>query len=105
MRTFHPMRCGACGRCGPVRRRSIREHKLNAPAASGPPYSPTRAARAGPAPLDQPTQVEFDARCGIAILIDYGAAEFIGGVAGWTLDDHRRFGASKRGRGGRARAE
>jgi long-chain acyl-CoA synthetase len=64
-----------------------------------------RAIRAGTAPLDPQTQTEFESRFGIPILIDYGAAEFIGGVAGWTLDDHRRFGASKRGSVGRARRD
>jgi long-chain acyl-CoA synthetase len=64
-----------------------------------------QAVRAGTAPLDPRTQVEFESRFGIPILIDYGAAEFIGGVAGWTLDDHRRFGASKRGSVGRARRD
>jgi acyl-CoA synthetase (AMP-forming)/AMP-acid ligase II len=64
-----------------------------------------KAVRAGTAPLDPQTQVEFESRFGIPILIDYGAAEFIGGVAGWTLDDHRRFSASKRGSVGRARRD
>jgi long-chain acyl-CoA synthetase len=64
-----------------------------------------KAIRAGTAPLDPQTQTEFESRFGIPILIDYGAAEFIGGVAGWTLDDHRRFGASKRGSVGRARRD
>jgi acyl-CoA synthetase (AMP-forming)/AMP-acid ligase II len=64
-----------------------------------------RAVRAGTAPLDPQTQAEFETRFGIPILVDYGAAEFIGGVAGWTLDDHRRFGASKRGSVGRARRD
>jgi long-chain acyl-CoA synthetase len=64
-----------------------------------------KAIRAGTAPLDPQTQVEFESRFAIPILIDYGAAEFIGGVAGWTLDDHRRFGASKRGSVGRARGD
>jgi long-chain acyl-CoA synthetase len=64
-----------------------------------------RAIRAGTAPLDPQTQAEFESRFAIPILIDYGAAEFIGGVAGWTLDDHRRFAASKRGSVGRARRD
>jgi acyl-CoA synthetase (AMP-forming)/AMP-acid ligase II len=64
-----------------------------------------RAIRAGTAPLDPQTQVEFESRFEIPILIDYGAAEFIGGVAGWTLADHRQFGASKRGSVGRARRD
>jgi long-chain acyl-CoA synthetase len=64
-----------------------------------------RAVRAGTAPLDPQTQVEFESRFGIPILVDYGAAEFIGGVAGWTLEDHRRFGAGKRGSVGRPRRD
>jgi long-chain acyl-CoA synthetase len=64
-----------------------------------------RAIRAGTAPLDPQTQIEFEARYGIPVLIDYGAAEFIGGVAGWTLQDHRRFGAAKRGSVGRPRRD
>ena len=72
-----------------------------APAALG----SLRAIRAGTAPLDPQTQTEFESRYGIPILIDYGAAEFIGGVAGWTLEDHRRFGADKRGSVGRPRRD
>ena len=64
-----------------------------------------RAVRAGTAPLDPQTQIEFESRFGIPILIDYGAAEFIGGVAGWTLEEHRQFAASKRGSVGRARGD
>jgi long-chain acyl-CoA synthetase len=64
-----------------------------------------RAVRAGTAPLDPQTQTEFESRFGIPILIDYGAAEFIGGVAGWTLEDHRRFADTKRGSVGRPRRD
>src|SRR5690606_7627126 len=48
---------------------------------------------------------EFEARYGIPILVDYGAAEFIGGIAGWTLADHRRFSATKRRSVGRPRPD
>jgi long-chain acyl-CoA synthetase len=64
-----------------------------------------RAIRSGTAPLDPLLQAEFEARYGIPILIDYGAAEFIGGVAGWTLADHRQFAGTKRGSVGRARRD
>ncbi len=64
-----------------------------------------RAVRAGTAPLDPDLQDEFERRYGIPILIDYGAAEFLGGIAGWSLGDHRDFAAAKRGSVGRARPD
>jgi acyl-CoA synthetase (AMP-forming)/AMP-acid ligase II len=36
------------------------------------------------------------------VLTSYAATEFGGGVAGWNVDDHRRFWATKRGSAGRA---
>ena len=63
------------------------------------------AIRSGTAPLEPEVQDEFERRFGVAILIDYGAAEFIGGLAGWTIDDHRAFGKTKRGSVGRARGD
>lgn len=63
------------------------------------------AIRSGTAPLEPEVQDAFEARFGVPILIDYGAAEFIGGLAGWTLDDHRAFGKDKRGSVGRARGD
>ncbi len=67
--------------------------------------SSLKAIRAGTAPLDPQVQASFEQRYGIPILIDYGAAEFLGGVAGWTLDDHRAYAAAKRGSVGRARPD
>lgn len=64
-----------------------------------------KAIRSGTAPLDPTLQAEFETRYGIPILIDYGAAEFIGGVAGWTLADHRQFSNTKRGSVGRPRRD
>jgi long-chain acyl-CoA synthetase len=64
-----------------------------------------KAIRSGTAPLDVAMQAEFETRYGVPILIDYGAAEFIGGVAGWTLADHRQFSSTKRGSVGRARSD
>ena len=63
------------------------------------------AIRSGTAPLEPEVQAEFEARFGIPILIDYSAAEFIGGLAGWSIQDHRAFGATKRGSVGRAKAD
>jgi long-chain acyl-CoA synthetase len=64
-----------------------------------------KAIRSGTAPLDPQLQAQFEGRYEIPILIDYGAAEFIGGVAGWSLADYRKFSASKRGSVGRARPD
>jgi len=67
--------------------------------------SSLKAIRAGTAPLDPLTQTQFEEVYGVPILIDYGAAEFIGGVAGWSLDDHRHYSNTKRGSVGRARPD
>ena len=64
-----------------------------------------KAIRSGTAPLDPQMQAQFEAQYGIPILIDYGAAEFIGGVAGWSLEDYRIFSGTKRGSVGRARPD
>jgi acyl-CoA synthetase (AMP-forming)/AMP-acid ligase II len=67
--------------------------------------SSLKAIRVGTAPLDPLTQIRFEEQFGIPLLVDYGAAEFIGGIAGWTLADHRQFSAVKRGSVGRARPD
>ncbi|WP_162806804.1 class I adenylate-forming enzyme family protein [Sphingosinicella terrae] len=61
------------------------------------------AMRCGSAPLDPDLQRRFEQRYGIPILINYGATEFCGVVANWTIDDHRVFAEAKRGSVGRAR--
>ena len=52
--------------------------------------------------LDLDTQLEFERRFGIPVLAAYGATEFAGVVANWTLDDYQRLGPEKRGSAGRA---
>jgi len=59
------------------------------------------AIRTGTAPLDPERQRAFEASYGIPVLIDYGASEFIGGITGWTLRDHREWGTAKLGSVGR----
>ena len=59
------------------------------------------AYRTGTAPLDPDLADAFYARYGIPVLQNYGATEFAGGVAGWTLDDFRAHWTSKRGSVGR----
>ena len=60
------------------------------------------AVRSGASVLPVELQEAFEVRYGIPILDSYGATEFAGAVAGWTLADHKRFGDSKRGSVGRA---
>jgi acyl-CoA synthetase (AMP-forming)/AMP-acid ligase II len=63
-----------------------------------------RIVSAGTAPLDPDLADAFEERYGVPVLTTYGATEFAGGVAGWTLRDHREFGKAKRGSVGRANA-
>jgi long-chain acyl-CoA synthetase len=56
----------------------------------------------GTAPLEAETAAAFEAKYGIPVLILYGATEFAGGIAGWTLADHRQWADAKRGSVGRA---
>jgi acyl-coenzyme A synthetase/AMP-(fatty) acid ligase len=62
------------------------------------------AVRSGTAPLPPETQREFESTYGVPVLIQYGATEWMGGIAGWTLDEHKQFGAAKLGSVGRPRA-
>jgi len=64
-----------------------------------------KAVRSGTAPLDQATQDAFEQTYGIPILINYGATEFVGAVAIWTLQDHKLYRQSKSGSVGRARPD
>lgn len=58
----------------------------------------------GTAPLDPDLVDAFHARYGIPILANYGATEFAGAVAGWTLDDFNAHWTAKRGAAGRVQA-
>jgi acyl-coenzyme A synthetase/AMP-(fatty) acid ligase len=61
-----------------------------------------RAVTSGTAPLAPELQAAFEERYGIPVLVTYGATEFAGAVAGWTIHDHREFAAKKSGSVGRA---
>lgn len=63
--------------------------------------SSLRALRAGTAPLDPAVADEFMRRYGIPVLQNYGATEFAGGVAGWTLKDFHRHWQERRDSVGR----
>jgi acyl-CoA synthetase (AMP-forming)/AMP-acid ligase II len=63
------------------------------------------AVRAGTAPLPPQTQKDFESRYGIPVLVQYGATEWMGGLAGWTLKDHKQYIATKLGSVGRPRGD
>jgi acyl-coenzyme A synthetase/AMP-(fatty) acid ligase len=52
--------------------------------------------------LDPELQARFEAVYGVPVLPAFGATEFGGVVANWSLDLHRRWGEAKRGSAGRA---
>ena len=61
-----------------------------------------QAVTSGTAPLSADDADAFTEKFGIPVLTSYAATEFGGGVAGWSLADHRRYWAAKRGSVGRA---
>jgi acyl-CoA synthetase (AMP-forming)/AMP-acid ligase II len=64
--------------------------------------SSIQAVTSGTAPLSADDADAFTDKYGIPVLTSYAATEFGGGVAGWSLADHRRFWTTKRGSVGRA---
>jgi long-chain acyl-CoA synthetase len=60
-----------------------------------------RAVTSGTAPLSAEDADAFTERFGIPVLTSYAATEFGGGVAGWTLPDHKTYWRAKRGSVGR----
>jgi acyl-CoA synthetase (AMP-forming)/AMP-acid ligase II len=64
--------------------------------------SSLRSVVSGTAPLSPDDADAFCAKYGVPVLVSYAATEFGGGVAGWTLADHRQHWAAKRGSVGRA---
>ncbi|WP_419709639.1 class I adenylate-forming enzyme family protein [Pseudomonas sp. NFX224] len=65
-------------------------------------FSSLLAIRCGAAPLNHDLAEQFEDRYGVPVLEAYGATEFAGGVAGWTIKDYRAFGRAKRRSVGRA---
>jgi long-chain acyl-CoA synthetase len=56
---------------------------------------------AGTAPCPPDLADAFYQRFGIPVLANYGATEFAGAIAGWTLADHKQWWVTKRGSVGR----
>jgi long-chain acyl-CoA synthetase len=57
----------------------------------------------GGAWLDPDVQKRFEEKYNLLILSSYGATEFFGAVASWSLEDRRKYGNSKFGSTGRVR--
>ena len=64
-------------------------------------FASVKVVTSGSAALDPDLQQRFEERYGVAVLPSYGATEFAGGVAGWTLPLHQEWGERKRGSVGR----
>ena len=64
-------------------------------------FSSLVAYRTGTAPLDPALADAFYEKYGIPVLQNYGATEFAGGVAGWTLQDFKAHWKDKYGAVGR----
>lgn len=60
------------------------------------------AITAGTTSVDPDLADEFSTRFDVAVLIMYGATEFSGAIAGWTMPLHREWWVRKRGSVGRA---
>jgi long-chain acyl-CoA synthetase len=64
-------------------------------------FSSLAVFRTSMAPLDPGMADLFYETYGVPILQNYGATEFAGGVAGWTMADFKKYGADRRGSVGR----
>jgi acyl-CoA synthetase (AMP-forming)/AMP-acid ligase II len=65
-------------------------------------FEGVRAVGSGTAALPPELADAFEDRYGIPVLTMYGATEFAGAIAGWTLRDKEQWGHRKRGSVGRA---
>ena len=67
-------------------------------------FAGVEVAFSGTAPLDPTLGRQFEERYGVPVLVVYGATEFAGGVAGWTIGAWKQFGDAKSGSVGRPNA-
>jgi acyl-CoA synthetase (AMP-forming)/AMP-acid ligase II len=65
-------------------------------------FESVRAVGSGTAPLPPELAEAFEERYGVPVLGTYGATEFAGAIAGWSLQDKKEWGQHKRGSVGRA---
>ena len=66
-------------------------------------FTSVRAVGSGTAALAPELAEAFEDRYGVPVLTNYGATEFAGAIAGWTLQDKGQWDRRKRGSVGRAR--
>jgi long-chain acyl-CoA synthetase len=66
-------------------------------------FASVRAVGSGTAALAPELAEAFEDRYGVPVLTNYGATEFAGAIAGWTLNDKSQWDRRKRGSVGRAR--
>lgn len=64
-------------------------------------FASVKVVRGGSAPLTRELKEAFEARFRVPVLDVYGATEFAGAIAGWSLDDYRQFDKIKIGSVGR----
>jgi acyl-CoA synthetase (AMP-forming)/AMP-acid ligase II len=67
-------------------------------------FESVRAVGSGTAPCPPELADAFEQRYGVPVLTTYGATEFAGAIAGWSLREKKQWGTSKRGSAGRAHA-
>jgi long-chain acyl-CoA synthetase len=67
-------------------------------------FTSVRAVGSGTAALSPELAEAFEDRYGVPVLTNYGATEFAGAIAGWTLKDKSQWDRRKRGSVGRARS-
>jgi acyl-coenzyme A synthetase/AMP-(fatty) acid ligase len=67
-------------------------------------FTSVRAVGSGTAALPPELAEAFEDRYGVPVLTNYGATEFAGAIAGWTLRDKSQWDRRKRGSVGRARS-
>lgn len=65
-------------------------------------FQSVRAIGSGTAQLSPDLAEAFEERYEVPVLVMYGATEFAGAIAGWSLTDHHEWGTRKRGSVGRA---
>jgi acyl-CoA synthetase (AMP-forming)/AMP-acid ligase II len=65
-------------------------------------FENVRAVGCGTAPLPPALAEAFEDRYGVPVLSTYGATEFAGAIAGWSLKEKQQWGRTKRGSAGRA---
>src|SRR5580692_2482486 len=67
-------------------------------------FASVRAVGSGTAALAPELAEAFEDRYGVPVLTNYGATEFAGAIAGWTMKDKSQWDRRKRGSVGRARS-